>query len=829
MQWENVAPALPTEVGSVRLEDVCELGCKHYVLNFEEYLIDPEDQVYGRPPKVMVDPNNWSTFCAELLAKGIFSRIHESEVYRVGGRPLVNGLFGVSKNEFSNGWETQRIIMNMIPLNRICRSFDGDISTLPAWSGMTPLNLQPHENLVVSSEDVRCFFYIFRVPYSWHKFMAFNRELPPELCGDQPGKWYPCSAVLPMGFKNSVSLAQHVHRFIVKGALNKTGQQHGEAELRKDRPFTVANPAHRIYLDNFDQLEKISTELVSTLKGSISPLVQGLREQYAELGVPRHPKKGVARQTVAEVQGAIVDGVKGIAHPKVDKILRYAHLARLMLQAPSCIQKQAQVVGGGLVYMAMFRRPLLGSLNQLWEFIVSFDGYPPVVQFAIPPGVKLEVARFLGLIPLAYMNFRSSVSPVITASDASELGGGVTASSQLTPMGVAASSCTVRGDLVEPDDLPTVLTIGLFDGIAALRVAADALGWCVAGHISVEKSVDAQRVVESHFAQVVTVKDVTMVDKAMVADWARQFTQVAVVVVGSGPPCQGVSGLNAARKGALRDERSCLFQHVPRIVQLVRECFPWAQVRSLMENVASMDLKDQDVMSDAVGCQPLYIDASGVSLAHRPRLYWCDWEVFPSPQAIFGRTPVGRQSVELHSSLDPQRFLEAGWALGEGDKLPTFTTSRPRANPGYKPAGIKQCHSHELERWRSDSHRFPPYQYCDKHCLRHKSKPLRIPNISEREVIMGFPKDWTLPCLPKAQQGSQLHMDTGCPWLGILGMWPWSLGFSASWEKYWALTRHSQWRRLSPVHLPVYPPSCKPTCSARPCIPCAAKRSSNNL
>ena len=596
--------------------------------------------------------------------------------------------------------------------------------------------------------------------------MAFNRELPPELCGDQPGKWYPCSAVLPMGFKNSVSLAQHVHRFIVKGALNKTGQQHGEAELRKDRPFTVANPAHRIYLDNFDQLEKISTELVSTLKGSISPLVQGLREQYAELGVPRHPKKGVARQTVAEVQGAIVDGLKGIAHPKVDKILRYAHLARLMLQGSSCTQKQAQVVGGGLVYMAMFRRPLLGSLNQLWEFIVSFDGYPPVVQFTIPPGVKLEVARFLGLIPLAYMNFRSVVSPVITASDASELGGGVTASSQLTPMGVAASSCTVRGDLVEPEDLPTVLTIGLFDGIAALRVAADALGWCVAGHISVEKSVEAQRVVESHFAQVVTVKDVTMVDKAMVADWARQFTQVAVVVVGSGPPCQGVSGLNAARKGALKDERSCLFQHVPRIVQLVRECFPWAQVRNLMENVASMDLKDQDVMSNAVGCQPLYIDASGVSLAHRPRLYWCDWEVFPSPQAIFGKTPVGRRSVELRCTLEPPRFLEAGWALGEGDKLPTFTTSRPRANPGYKPAGIKQCLSHELERWRSDSHRFPPYQYCDKHCLRHKSKPLRIPNISEREVIMGFPKDWTLPCLPKAQQGSQLHMDTRLSLIG---------------------------------------------------------------
>ena len=631
MCWDNVSPALPKEVGGVKLEDVVELGCKHYVLNFEEYLLDPSDQVAVRPPKVMVPPEHWSEFCENLLDLGVFSRVHEDDIYKVEGKNLLNGLFGVSKNEYSGPHEIMRIIMNLIPLNGVCRNFDGDIATLPSWAGMTPLNLQPHEELVVSSEDVRCFFYIFKVPENWHKYLAFNRPLPEELCGDKKGRWYPCSAVLPMGFKNSVSLAQHVHRFIVKNSLTKSPTQHSQAELRKDRSFPMVQNMYRIYLDNFDELGKTPSELAEAIQGTVSPLITGLREEYAALGVPRHPKKAVSRASKAEVQGAIVDGQVGIAHPKVEKVWRYVQLARALLEQGVSSQKQMQIVGGGLVYMAMFRRPLLGSLNHIWEFIVQCEGHPPVVKFPIPHEVRAEIVRFLGLVPLAYMDFRANISPWLTASDASTTGGGVTVSNGLTPTGAAASHCTVRGDIPEVDDLTTVLTIGLFDGIAALRVAADALGWVVPGHISVEKSPQAARVVESRFGSSIFVQDVQAVDRSVVQEWSQKFTQVSVIILGAGPPCQGVSGLNAAKKGALKDARSSLFLEVPRIRQLVKECFPWAQVRSLMESVASMSLEDQNHMSEAFGSEPVYIDAAGVSPAHRPRLYWVDWEIEGGP------------------------------------------------------------------------------------------------------------------------------------------------------------------------------------------------------
>lgn len=249
-----------------------------------------------------------------------------------------------------------------------------------------------------------------------------------------------------------------------------------ELEIRKDKSFTAGNPVFRIYLDNFDELRRVSKSMASAIAGQVSPLMKGMREEYQMNKVPRHPKKPVASQSKAEIQGAIVDGQIGISFPKPCKVLKYAYLTLMLLKAGTCAQKQAQVVSGGLVYLAMFRRPLLGALNHVWKFIMGFEGLPPVVRLPLPSEVKLELVRFLGLIPLAAINLRNEVSAQVTASDASTTGGGVTVSKGLTPAGCIAAQCTVRGDIVEPADVAQVLTIGLFDGVAGLRAATDLLG-----------------------------------------------------------------------------------------------------------------------------------------------------------------------------------------------------------------------------------------------------------------------------------------------------------------------------------------------------------------
>ena len=558
------------------------------------------------------------------------------------------------------------------------------------------------------------------VPHCWVKYLAFNKPvpldaLPRELHGKRV---YLASLVLPMGFLNSVSLAQHVHRNLVGYTQEKDmseGMNAGDAEIRKDHPFSQRNPLWRVYLDNYDLLEKVTATDMVFLEGTLAPGALALRQEYETWQVPRNEKKSVLRSSRCEVQGATVDGVAGVAYPREGKLAKYFSLALQLLEEPRLTQKQWQVVCGGMVYITMFRRPLLGSLNNVWQHVEAFNRHGARVLPA-PEHSKLEVYRLLGLLPLAFLDFRLPVHPQVTSSGS---GGGICASVATTLLGDVVSRGSLRGELASTQGDHAWLVVGLFDGIGALRVAVEVIGVKVLGYVSVEKNPTARRVVEHHFPDVITLDDVQAVDHTWVKGLSVRFSQASGVLLGGGPPCQGVSGLNADRKGALKDARSCLFAEVPRIRDLFKKCFKWCPVYSLMESVASMDVQDRQVMSEGIGGLPLLCDAGELTWCHRPRLYWCDWEIVegrgysisPSDKAEMGE-------LHLAGSQEISQVLKPGWLKVCPDlAFPTFTTSRPRDSPGRKPAGIKQCTTEDLNRWVSDRHRFPPYQYCGKHCV----------------------------------------------------------------------------------------------------------------
>lgn len=331
-----------------------------------------------------------------------------------------------------------------------------------------------------------------------------------------------------------------------------------------------------------------------------------------------------------------------------------------------------------------------------------------MVRRRLPDPVVVEVVRFLCLVPCAQMFFGCKVSPVVTCSDASQAGGGMCASMGVTPYGARAAEAPVRGDVPEEHDWSQVLCVGVFDGIAALRVACDVLQLPMAGHISIESNPEAQRTVEAFFPDSLFHDDVRTVNKALVQQYALRFSNVGIVLIGAGPPCPGVSALNFGKRGALKDHRSCLFAEVPRVTALFRECFPWAQVHRLMESVASMSEEDCSVMSQSVGSLPWQVDSLGLTLCRRPRLYWATWELL-AVEGVEVTAPSSqdwgaRGCVKFSYQVEPTELLQSGWRL-TGQNLPTFTTARPSDKPGRKPAGVAQCSSEELGRWQSDRHR----------------------------------------------------------------------------------------------------------------------------
>ena len=763
-KWENIRPALPDEIGRVPLSEVCRLGAKFYVDNFDLFVKDKSEWTLSKPPRVMVREEDWGEVCSGLVERGVCTYLTRDEVFDTGQGPLLNGLFGVTKDEKADGVEVYRLIMNLIPLNGICSGLSGDVATLPSWSSMSPYFIQPTESLLVSSEDVRCFFYTMSVPEEWWKYLAFNKPVPQGVIPDhlQGEQVYLAARVLPMGFLNSVSLAQHVHRNLVLwSGEEKEANNKPEEELRKDKHFSDGQQNWRVYLDNYDLLEKVQSTEVAGLSNTLAPPVLALREQYEVWEVPRNVKKSTVRSARAEVQGAIIDGIAGVAFPREGKLLKYLSAGLKLCGQTHVTQRQLQVVCGGLVYLCMFRRPLLGCLNAVWRQIESFNQIQ-ASYLPLWPECRFEVIRFLGLTALVRMNFRTEIHPQVTCSDASSSGGGICASSGLTEFGDMASTGSLRGHNPEDRSEHRVLVVSLFDGIGALRVALDLLQVDVVGYISVEKDIRAKRVVESVFPQAIFIDEVEQVDDKMVAHWVTLFSQCSLVLLGAGPPCQGVSGLNPDRKGALKDARSCLFTHVGRVKKLLVRHFVWCPLHALMESVASMDDADRDEMSKDFGDEPWKCDAGTVSWCSRPRLFWITWSLYEAEgvHIVVGDSTKTREVV-LTAEQDLEEVCEAGWIKVDPSRpFPTFTTARPRDSPGRKPAGILSCSDDEVLRWQQDRHRFPPYQYTNKNCLINRKGDLRVPSVSEREFMLGFPVGYTTGCLPKGQRKGELHLDT---------------------------------------------------------------------
>ena len=755
LRWENVSASLPKEglAGVVKAVEVCEDGVKDFILHPENWLKPPKDRVWMRPPKIMVPKDSWDEVTEGLISRGVCGVMAMEDIFQVDGKPILGGIFGVPKDEIGeDGVEILRLIMDLRPINANFLGLGGDWGSLPMISQLFQLEPQPHENIVVSSEDIRAMFYIIGLPPARFPFLGFGKVVNPKFNPEGDTRPHVLhSKVLPMGYLNSVSVAQHLHRRIALRAMESSQLISAKNEIRRDMELPRVQDAFRIYLDNFDQLSKESKRI---LNSNTPSLTEFLRKEYLKLKVPRNEKKAVSMARQAEVQGAWVDGERGICCAKPSKVGKYLWALLDLLGRREVTQKQMQMLTGGLVYLFGFRRPLMAILNHVWEFIVQLEN--DKVMRPIPHKVKEELLASFFLSATAFIDFRLPANPIATCSDASESGGGLCQSIGMTPYGEQASEALVRGEFPESGIQGGVLGIGAFDGIGALRVALDGLGAPISGYISIESNDAARRVMESAFPSTKFFGDITKLTKDDVKVWAAEFPNTKLIVLGGGPPCQGVSGLNPTRLGAVHDPRSNLVQCFANLRQWVKEVFHWCPVRVLMESVASMNDADRSIYSKAVGILPYKVDSKGISLCHRPRLWWFDWEVSAQP-GVDIYPPTSTKSwdwgeIVLEGEVNPKNFLKPGCQLAGGSdhKLPTFTTAQPKPRPGFMPVGLRQCSDLDRQAWESDRFRFPPYVYQFKHGIMHKTQGWRMPSIEEKEAIMFFPIGYTYHCSSKA-------------------------------------------------------------------------------
>ena len=148
--------------------------------------------------------------------------------------------------------------------------------------------------------------------------------------------------------------------------------------------------------------------------------------------------------------------------------------------------------------------------------------------------------------------------------------------------------------------------LSLFDGISCGRVALERAGIPVDRYVAYEIEPNAIKISEKNYPQIEHCGDVTKAD-------FTQYQGFDLLIGGS--PCQSLSIVQSKTRQHLDGKSKLFFEFVRAFEEVKPRWF-------LFENVASMSEESKQVISELLGCDPVFIDSKHFSAQERPRYYW---------------------------------------------------------------------------------------------------------------------------------------------------------------------------------------------------------------
>ena len=149
-----------------------------------------------------------------------------------------------------------------------------------------------------------------------------------------------------------------------------------------------------------------------------------------------------------------------------------------------------------------------------------------------------------------------------------------------------------------------MIVLSLFDGISCGQVALERAGVHVDRYYASEIDKHAIKVAQANYPNTIQLGDIS--------NWRKWEIERPEVIIG-GSPCQGFSF--AGKQLAFDDPRSRLFFKFVEIVKYYKPKY------FLLENVR-MKKEHMQVITDALGVEPICINSALVSAQNRVRYYW---------------------------------------------------------------------------------------------------------------------------------------------------------------------------------------------------------------
>ena len=256
--------------------------------------------------------------------------------------------------------------------------------------------------------------------------------------------------------------------------------------------------------------------------------------------------------------------------------------------------------------------------------------------------------------------------------------------------------------------------LSLFDGMSGGQLALQKAGLRVDKYYSCEIDEYAQSVTRFNFTNTVFLGDVTKVDFS-------KLENIDLVCFGS--PCQDVS---FSGKGAgLEGSRSRLFY---KAVEAIKICNP---EYFFMENV-KMKQEYQDIISDLLGVQPIFINSADFSAQNRQRLYWTNIPVYawtPCNDKLQDILETGQVDRDKSHCLDANYF--------KGGNLKSYFEKHRRQLVFINPASIVSRRIDKLGKRQDYNAAIPKMQTLEVH---EKTKSRCVSTVSKDSLLSPLPE-----------------------------------------------------------------------------------------
>lgn len=193
-----------------------------------------------------------------------------------------------------------------------------------------------------------------------------------------------------------------------------------------------------------------------------------------------------------------------------------------------------------------------------------------------------------------------------------------------------------------------ITVLSLFDGISCGQQALKELKIPIAKYYASEIEQSAIAITRKNFPNTIHLGYVQDVK-------AKNLPKIDLLIAGS--PCQGFS-FNGKRLN-FEDPRSKLFWEFVRVLKECKKVNP--KINFLLENVR-MKKEYEEVITKALGVEPVVINSKVLSAQSRTRLYWCNWKInkiIPKPLVLkdilekpFYDTGIKRLMTDTKRNID---------------------------------------------------------------------------------------------------------------------------------------------------------------------------------